>query len=100
MRAVQRKSGQIGEGEVTPTVRERIEAALLPTWQTGAAIAMHVGIPAKTAVSILRRHANAWGLENRKVRVDGHNEVNMYRRRHKVLVLGVLMPLDGDEEEV
>lgn len=74
-----------------------IRAALLPTWQTAAAIAQHAGVPARTAVTVLKKQATDWQLETRLVRIDGHNEVHMFRQRRMVQMLGVMVPM-GDEE--
>ena len=76
-----------------------IKAALLPTWQTGAAIAQHAGVPARTAITALKANATEWRLETRLVRVDGHNEVHMFRQRQIVQVMGVAVPVGGDEAE-
>lgn len=73
-----------------------IHAALLPTWQTAAAIAQHAGVPARTAVAVLKRQSEDWQLEVRTARIDGHNEVHMFRLRKPVKlvqVMGVAMPI-------
>lgn len=75
-----------------------IQAALLPAWQTAAAIAQHAGVPARTAVTVLKRNATDWRLEHRLVRIDGHNEVNMFRQRRFVQVLGVSMAVNEEAE--
>ena len=83
---------------LTPPQLKLIRARLLPTWQTAAAIAQHAGFPAKTVLTILRKNANDWGLENRVIRIDGHNEVHMFRKRQMILVMGVSFPMAEDEE--
>jgi hypothetical protein len=85
-----------------PTKLERtlIQAALLPTWQTAAAIAQHAGVPARTALTVLKAYANDWRLEGRRVRVDGHNEVSMWRQRSTRMVMGVTVAEDQEEAEV
>lgn len=75
-----------------------IKAALLPTWQTAAAIAQHAGLPARTAITALKAHATDWQLETRLARIDGHNQVHMFRQRRMVQVMGVAVPTDDDEE--
>lgn len=84
-----------------PTKLERnlVQAALLPTWQTAAAIAQHAGVSARTAVTLLKAQANEWRLEVRRVRVDGHNEVTMFRQRKVVQVMGVTIALEEEEGE-
>lgn len=69
-----------------------IRASLLSAWQTAAAIAQHAGVPARTAVTVLKAKETEWQLETRMVRVDGHNEVRMVRQRVMVKVMGVTMP--------
>lgn len=76
-----------------------IKAALLPTWQTAAAIAQHAGLPARTAITALKAHSTEWGLETRLARIDGHNQVHMFRQRRLVQVMGVTVPMDDDEDE-
>ncbi len=75
-----------------------IRASLLSTWQTAAAIALHAGVPARTAVTVLKRSATEWKLDARRVRVDGHNEVLMFRQRKMIQVMGVTVPQDEEEE--
>lgn len=75
-----------------------IRAALLPTWQTAAAIAQHAGCPARTAITALKTHATEWLLETRLARIDGHNQVHMFRQRRMVQVMGVTVPVDDDDE--
>lgn len=76
-----------------------VQTRLLPTWQTSAAIAQHCGLPARTVLAALKRHQSEWGLEMRTTRIDGHNQVHMWRRRQRVLLMGVSFPVDGDNEE-
>jgi 3-hydroxyisobutyrate dehydrogenase-like beta-hydroxyacid dehydrogenase len=76
-----------------------IRAALLPTWQTAAAIAQHAGCPARTAITALKTNATEWQLETRLARIDGHNQVHMFRQRRMVQVMGVTVPMDDEEEE-
>lgn len=76
-----------------------IRAAMLPTWQTAAAIAQHAGVPARTALTVLKRSATDWMLEAKLVRIDGHNQVHMFRQRRIVLVMGVSVPQDEEEVE-
>lgn len=85
-----------------PTKLERtlIQAALLPTWQTAAAIAQHAGVPARTALTVLKTYATDWKLENRLVRIDGHNQINLFRQRSMHMVLGVTIPDEQEEAEV
>lgn len=85
-----------------PTKLERtlIQAALLPTWQTAAAIAQHAGVPARTALVVLKSHATDWRLENRLVRIDGHNQINLFRQRQMQMVMGVTVPMEQEEIEV
>ena len=85
-----------------PLTRQQIklvQSRLLSTWQTSAAIAQHCGMPARTVLAALKRHQSEWGLETRPLRVDGHNQVHLWRRRQRVLVMGVSFPMDGDNED-
>lgn len=75
-------------------------AALLPTWQTAAAIGQHAGIPARTSLAVLQAKANEWQLETRLARIDGHNQVHMFRKRRMVQVIGVTVPSADEEGEV
>jgi hypothetical protein len=83
-----------------PTLLQRalVHAALLPTWQTAAAIAQHGGVPARTAFTVLQRHANEWHLEMRRVRIDGHNEISVWRQRRMQVVMGVSVPVEEEIE--
>ncbi len=76
-----------------------IRSRLLPTWQTAAAIAQHCGLPARTVLAALKRHEQDWALETRMVRIDGHNQVHVYRRRQRILVMGVTFSVEADEEQ-
>lgn len=82
-----------------PTVRDvaLIRAMVLPAWQTAAAIAQHAGVPARTAITVLKKNATDWQLETKLVRIDGHNQVHMFRQRRMVQVMGVAVP-QGEEE--
>lgn len=77
-----------------------IRAALLPTWQTAAAIAQHAGVPTRTTITVLRRMSTEWQLETRTLRIDGHNEVHMFRQRRLMQVMGVTVPVDDEEAQV
>lgn len=70
-----------------------IRSVLLPAWQTAAAIAMHARLPARTALVVLKA-ADGWGIESKLVRIDGHNQVHVFRLRPVQIVLGVAMPVD------
>lgn len=86
------------------TTEARIQPLLLETWLPVAAIAHMAGIPTKTALALLQRKCHEWALECRRVRIDGHNPVHMYRKRsqRRQLVMGVWMPVAEipEEEEV
>jgi hypothetical protein len=84
---------------MTAAELKQVRARLLPTWQTGAAIAQHAGLPAKTTIAALTKKANEWGLERRVIRIDGHNEVSLWRKRQLTMVLGVSFPMAGDEDD-
>lgn len=84
----------------TQIQRTLIQAALLPTWQTAAAVAQHAGVPTRTAYAVLQKYANVWNLECRSVRIDGHNAVSMFRKRVLVRVMGVSIPQDVQESEL
>lgn len=75
-----------------------VRTRLLSTWQTSAAIAQHCGLPARTVLAALKRHETEWGLEMRTMRLDGHNQVHLWRRRQRILVMGVTFPLPGDDD--
>ena len=94
MEAIGRRTRKLSKQEVR-LVRSR----LLPTWQSGAGIAMHAGLPAKTVLAALKRYANEWGVETKLIYLDGHNQVHMFRARQRVLVMGVSFPMDADELE-
>lgn len=85
-----------------PATRDQltlIKSRLLSTWQTAAAIAQHCGLPARTVLAALKRHQSDWALEMRTTRLDGHNQVHLWRKRQRVLVMGVSFPMPGDNEE-
>jgi hypothetical protein len=73
-----------------------VQTRLLSTWQTSAAIAQHCGLPARTVLAALKRYEREWGLQ---MRIDGHNQVHLWRRRQRLLVMGVSFPLPGDNDE-
>ncbi|MBA3591810.1 hypothetical protein [Methylibium sp.] len=75
-----------------------VRDALLPTWQTAAAIAMHAGVPARTAIAVLNHCANDWKLETKIARMDGHNQVHLFRQRKMIQIMGVTVPQDEEEE--
>jgi len=75
-----------------------VQTRLLSTWQTSAAIAGHCGLPARTVLAALKKHEREWGLEMRTMRLDGHNQVHLWRRRQRLLVMGVSFPLPGDDD--
>lgn len=77
---------------------DKIRISLLPTWQTAAAIAQHAGVPARTAITVLKRSATDWQLECKLVRIDGHNQVHMFRQRKLAMVLGVAVPMPDEAE--
>lgn len=85
-----------------PLTREQkrlIRNRLLSTWQTSAAIAQHCGLPARTVLAALQHNEREWGLEMRTVRLDGHNQVHLWRMRQRVLVMGVTFTLPGDNDD-
>lgn len=76
-----------------------VQSRLLSTWQTAAAIGQHCGLPARTVLAALKQHEREWGLEMRTTRIDGHNQVHVWRRRQRMLVMGVTFTLPGDNDE-
>lgn len=84
---------------ITAAEKRVILSRLLPTWQTAAAIAQHSGLPARTVLALLKAKGEDWGLETRLARVDGHNEVHMFRQRQHILVMGVSFPMVADDQE-
>jgi len=76
-----------------------VQTRLLPTWQTSAAIAQHCGLAARTVLTALKKHETEWGLEKRVVRIDGHNCVHLWRRRQRILVMGLSFPMGTDDAE-
>lgn len=75
-----------------------LHTRLLSTWQTSAAIAQHCGLPARTVLAALKKHEREWGLETRPLRMDGHNTVHVWRKRQRLLVMGVSFPMPDDNE--
>ena len=83
----------------TPAQVKLIRTRLLPTWQTSAAIGQHCGLPARTVLAALKKFQIDWGLEMRTVRIDGHNQVHLWRMRQRTMVLGVTFSLPGDNDD-
>lgn len=76
----------------------RVHACVLDVWQTAIAISRHADVTPKFAAGVLRRHAEAWQLEIRAHRFDGHNALPMYRKKQFVTVFGVGLPLVASDE--
>lgn len=78
----------------------RVQSLLLGTWLPVAAIAHLAELPTKTALAILQRRCHDWGLECRRVRIDGHNAVHLYRKRNqqRQMVMGVWVPVAPEVE--
>jgi hypothetical protein len=77
-----------------------IRKHLIKTWQPVSAIAYHAEIPVKTALKgllILEENGEA---KKSRVRIDGHNEVHLFKKLEYTKVFGVVVPIDTNGQEV
>lgn len=72
---------------------------LIMTWQPVAAIAYHADIPIKTALTGLLKLEQMGEVKKSLVRIDGHNQVHLFKKLDYTKLFNVRVPVDtsGDE---
>lgn len=79
---------------------KRVREELLTTWQPVAAIAVRARMPVRTALKVLVKLYNDGEVKMSYSRIDGHNKVHMFKKLEFTKIMGVMMPVDSQVEEV
>lgn len=79
---------------------ELLRKHTIKTWQPVAAIAHHANIPVRTALKGLLVLEQRGEVKKSRVRIDGHNEVHLFKRLEYTTVFNIRVPVDTSGEEV
>lgn len=76
---------------------QKVKSALIPTWQSLAAIAYLTGLPVRTVEKICIELWNKGEIKATRARLDGHNKVHLFKSVEYITVFGQRMPVEKDE---
>lgn len=68
---------------------QRLEGELLNTWQSAATLAARTGLHSRVVVGLMSELRDAGKVLMTRARIDGHNNVYMYRKTEYTRVLGM-----------
>lgn len=71
-----------------------IRSKLIKTWQPVAAIAFYADIPVRTALRGLLQLEAAGEVKKARVRIDGHNEVHLFKKIEYTRAFNMRLPID------
>lgn len=77
-----------------------VENELLLTWQPVAAIAYRADVPTKTALKVLKQLADKGMVKVTKARLDGHNEVHLFKKIEYTRMMSQIVPIDTSSQEM
>lgn len=83
-----------------PADLDLLRKHVIYTWQPVAAIAYHANIPVKTALCGLIKLEKAGEVKKSLVRIDGHNQVHLFKKLQYTKIFNVVIPVDNSEDEM
>lgn len=79
---------------------QKVWDELIPTWQPLSAIAYRTKLPVRTCEKILIDFYNNGTVKCSRVRIDGHNKVFLFKRIQYQKILGVVVPINNENDEI
>lgn len=79
--------------------KNQIKDALIPTWQSLAAISFISGLPVKTCETILVEMYNDGEVKCRRAILDGHNRTYIFKKPNYMVILGVKTEIEQIQNE-
>lgn len=75
----------------------KVRKELINTWQTLRTFSLRTGLPVRTCERILVKMYNNTEVKIKRICIDDHNKVHMFKPISMTKILGVHMPIDIPE---